>query len=225
VVDKIEQRLGSLGLKDEYEGGEMSGNYLRTIITTGNDARQFGSGQSIAEERYDPPPPLDLAFVASMVREEMQTFYTGQPGGAYSRATGGLIYDTTIGLAGYCAATARFRIFKFTPTEERGADGFVKEVPKVIMTEVADDEVLLLGSSPSDHERILKAIETATPAMPESYSEDERRSLAIQDVIEREINAAKIRGVGGPIQRAEVSSEYGFRWVADPWQPEEELDW
>ena len=176
---------------------------------------------------YKPPPPANLRFVAEIVADELRKFYSSLPDGAFVIAPGqpthgSIQYHTFIGIAGYCDATKQFRIFQLTPAEDMDENGELMTVPKILITEVAEGDLLILGSQ--THQNAIRAkIEVEQAAITETTDEVHRQTLARQTVIEREITSANIPGVGGAILRAEVDSTYGFQIVTHPWSVDEEL--
>lgn len=227
VLGNVRQIVENLGLKPIYSGGEKGG-YLRTEIVRDKDATKFEVAESMYGAHFSPPPALNLDLIVSIAAEEFLQFYASQPRGAFVIAPGlirhGTIeYHTFIGIAGYCEATQQFRIFKLIPDEDLDELGIVKPTPKITINEVADDELLLLGSN-EYQEGIRRDIAIEQAALTEPVDEADRRSLAVQMVIEREITTSKIPGVGGLIVRAGVDSEYGFKIVNQPWSPAEKLE-
>lgn len=228
VKDRVREVTENLGLLPIYTEGHR-GTYVRTDIVRGEFAKKYGVNESMYRGHYEPLPLANLHLFAQVVADEFKRFYVSQPGGAFVRvpghpSNGDLQFKTLIGMAGYCDATKRFRIFKMTPQEEVGNDGFVKEVPRIVIAELADDEVLLMGSE-SHHEEIRSKIQAEQSAMTEDVDLVDRVSLARQTVIEKEIASGSIFGVGGAITRAEVDSKYGFKMINYPWTPAERLEY
>jgi hypothetical protein len=227
VLGKVRQIVESLGLKPIYENsGE--GDYLRTEIVRDEQAVKYRGGDSMYGGHFIPPPRLNLELIYTIVAEEFKRFYASQHDGAFVIAPGqsnhGTIrYHTLIGIAGYCDATKRFRLFKLSPEEDLDNSGVVKPVPKIAIHELADNELLLLGSN-SHQESIRSKIEAEQAALTEAIDEQDRPSLARQAVIEREITSGSILGVGGAVERAEVDSDCGFQKVNHQWKPAEKLD-
>lgn len=224
VVGRVREVVESLGLNTVYR----SNNYVRTDIVRGESARQYGVNQSMHGGHFNPPPPLNLELITSIVAEEFSRFYASLPSGAFVIAPnlenhGTIQHHTFIGIAGYCDATKRFRLFKLSPEEDLDDSGIVKPVPKITLNEVADDELLLLGSN-EHQEAVRSRIAAEQAALAEPIDEQDRPSLARQAVIEREISTGIIPGVGGAVVRAEVDSDYGFQIVNHPWSPAEKLD-
>lgn len=225
ALGRTREAFENLGLKAIYDQGEL-GNYVRTDIVRGEHATWFQCDDSMCGKHYS-PPLLNSDFLAEILAEELRRFYASLAGGAFILAPGqpkhgSIQYDTKVGLAGYCEASQQFRIFHLTPKEDFDSNGIVKPVPKIVINEVRDCDMLLIGSQ-QQHQKIQNLIETEFAASEEPNRQD-CLSKARQTVVEREILSGEIPGVGGSIIRAEVTNSYGFNFVDHPWAPREKLD-
>lgn len=212
--------IENLGLKAMYSQGDY-GDYLHTAIVRRENAAHFGAGDSMHGGHYDPPPALNLDFIAKIISEELQNFYMSQPSGAFT-FNGKIPCSVIIGMAGYCESTKHFRMFTVAPNGEIG--GYFKEIPypEILVSEVENEKMLLLGSD-GEHDAIEAEIQSLVSVNTEK-DHYHKIDLCRQAVVETIINTGRISGVGGAIRRAEVAKDFGFNFVSERWAPKEKID-
>jgi hypothetical protein len=211
-----------LGLKAvyEYKESESFSPYSHTEIVRMEFARTFGIGDSMHGGHYDPPPALNLDFIANIISKELQNFYISQPNGAFT-LNGQIPCSVSIGIAGYCDSTQQFRIFTVAPNGE--VDGYHREIPypAIQVLELENEKMLLLGSD-GEHINIEAEIQSVVLHNTENH-QFHKLDLARQTVIESKISNGRWNGVGGDIRRAVVTKDLGFNIVHERWSPKEKL--
>lgn len=221
LLDKARTTIESLGLRAEYKNGE----HARTFVVREHLADRFNNFDSMTGAVYSPPPPLNMQFVAELMREELQAFYTPESnrfitGPGYRE----IKYKVDVGVAGFCDQTQKYRIFALNLADHFNEDEPQESTLEVIMREIADDELLLFGPTPLLEQIKTNISGTIGSDTTASAEVAEQLSLIRQSVVETAISSGATPGVGGRIQRGEVTSERGFQMVSSSWVPPENWD-